>query len=163
MAVSYWFIFSATLCLCLSFPFGTRSAPAAPAPLPAASNSSNADVTINPPSVPVQPNSGTTVSPETFERITSNMAGGVDTIRDAIIGLVAFLIGGAKFAVDKGVQNVADVAQRVENKTIAVKNNVRNAGGALANTWGNALRKTGAITGQLVGGTLHTDPQNNQQ
>lgn len=62
-------------------------------------------------------------------------------LQDAIIGLVAFLIGGAKFAVDKGVQNVADVAQRVENKTIAVKNNVANAGGALANTWGTLSGK----------------------
>ena len=58
---------------------------------------------------------------------------------------------------EKQVKHVADFADRVENKTIVIKNNVQSAGGALVNTWGNAFRQTGNITGQLVGGTLGND------
>jgi hypothetical protein len=107
--------------------------------------------TTSPWSQPLAPNQGATGgSEEQLQNIRDNMVGGVEAIRDSIVGLIAFIIGGAKNIVAKQVQGVMDTVHRVENKTILVKDNLQSAGGALVHTWADSLRQTGNITGQLV-------------
>ena len=97
------------------------------------------------------PNSGVASgADESLESIRSNMIGGVQAIRDSIVGLIAFIIGGAKSVVEKQIQGVVDTAHRVENKTMLIKDNLASAGGAIVDTWANTFRQTGNITGQLV-------------
>ncbi|OQV25276.1 hypothetical protein BV898_00960 [Hypsibius exemplaris] len=100
--------------------------------------------------IPNQGSTGSADSNDQLQTIRNNMIGGVEAIRDSIVGLIAFLIGGAKQMVATQVQGVVDTVHRVENKTAVIRDNLASAGGALVHTWGDSIRQTGNITSQLV-------------